>query len=92
LSRFINCNSIISVSGTNRNYCNKVVEQIGADKIILTIDNFNKSKVLEKFGSNTDQYAKLDKYLNIIKPGTSGKYRLIVMFDDGSIATALFKF
>lgn len=91
-AKLITCNNIISSSGTNRTYCNKIVEEMEVSKIILTVDKFNKSTVLNLFASSTDERAKLDKYLNVISKGTSNKYRLIVMFNDGSIATVLFKF
>ena len=91
-ARKITCTNIISSSGANRNYCNKIVEEAEIGTIILTVDNFNKSTVLNLFSSTSDDYVKLDKYLNAISKGTSDKYRLIVLFNDGTIATALFKF
>lgn len=89
-AKLITCENFSNTA--SKNYCKKLVDKIGANKIILTFDKFNKSNILSLFNSNSDEYAKLDKYLSSISNGTTyNKVRLIIMFNDGTIATALFK-
>lgn len=88
-AKLITCEIVSNTA--SKNYCNKLVDKIGASKIILTVDKFQKDNILNLLDPNSDEYANLKKYLNAISSGESNKCRLIIIFNDGSIATALFK-
>lgn len=89
-AKLITCEIVSNTA--SKKYCKELVDKIDADKIILTFDKFKKDNILSLLDSNSDEHAKLDKYLSSISNGTTyNKVRLIIMFNDGTIATALFK-
>lgn len=77
-------------SGASQTFCNKIITAIGADKIILTTRDFNDDDVLEAVGSNRKQKAQMERYIKAINREGTGRYRLIIMFDDNTIASVLF--
>lgn len=79
---------------TDEQMCNGIVSAMDAKLIILTMDNMNVNTVLNKVGSSLDnkERAKVEKYLaTVLKDSSSSKYRLVVLYNDGTMATVLLK-
>lgn len=94
-AKTINCSSMPLAEKYNttqyRNYCNSIVAAMDTKQIILTVDKFNEDTVIEQV-SDSEEKAKLRKFLNTVKRYSTEKKRLIVIFNDGTMATVLFKF
>lgn len=80
------------VSGVDRTYCEALVGAMDVKKIILTYDDFKASdrtdKILNIAGN--DDKVMVRNYLKQIESVTENKYRIIVIFNNGNIASLIF--
>ena len=90
VAKTINCNNM-SLATEDKNYCNGILGALDAKQLILTLDKFDEESVLDEV-ADTKEKTKLNKFLNTIKRYNTNKKRLIIIFNDGTMATVLFKF
>lgn len=87
-AKVISCDDIENTS--DESYCNAIYEAMNVDTAILTVDNFNDNDVLSTI-RDAETKVKLQKFLKTVtKDSSSSKKRLIVLFNDETIATVLF--
>jgi hypothetical protein len=85
------CSNMSITFQKDKNYCKGLISALDAKKIILTNDKFNRTDVLDEV-SDAKEKTKLDKFLNTIQQHDSTKKRLIIIFNDGTMATVLLGF
>jgi hypothetical protein len=84
-----NDSSIVS----SKDYFNALFDEIDAKYIILTHDNLtpaNKTAIIS--ATNPEEKRAVEKYLELIVSTNESKKRLIIIYNDGSIATLLYDF
>lgn len=74
----------------NQGYCNGLFEALDVKQVILTRDSFDEATVLGEISDETEK-VKLKRFLNTVKRYSTAKKRLIIIFNDGTMATVLFK-
>ena len=90
----LECELIPSISVEELNYCEGIIRAIDAKQVILTVDAFDEEDVVGIVSDAADR-PKVTSFLNSIKrDGSHGtaKKRLVIIFNDGTIASVLFKF
>lgn len=81
----------MGLSTNDKNYCSGIYSALDIKQVILTVDQFDYNAVLNTVSDSTTK-AQLSKFLNTIKRHNTTKKRLIVIFNDETMATVLFRF
>lgn len=85
------------IANPDKKYCESLVAEINAKFVILTNEDFsapaNRNAISNLFtGTNKKYDTSLNKFFKQIVNDKGDNYRLIIIYEDGSIATLLYKF